>query len=221
MLRGMSYLPRVAVYIDGLNLYKRVLRGNPDRWLDLEGLFVNLRPSEKVVRTRYFTSKMMKDGTHKDVRQRIYLGALKSHSSAMLRIHLGKHKQRSIGCRVKECQHQGRRLFRAWEEKYTDVAMAVWLTEEAFKDGFDVAVIVSGDTDLCPALDRLKANHPSKKIVLYVPTKQSPKRSSLALRKLADENWNLPLGKLRDHQLPLSVARPDGKHTYTRPPEWA
>ncbi|MCH7493124.1 NYN domain-containing protein [bacterium] len=217
----MPQLPRSAVYIDGLNLYKRVLAGRPNKWLDLEGYFTCLRPLERVVRIRYFTSLVVADGTGGRARQGTYLGALRAHSSPRLRIHHGKHKKRSVRCQVAECQYAGDRRFGTWVEKFTDVALAVWLTEEAFRDEFDVAVIVSGDTDLCPALERLRANHHNKRVVLYVPTHQSPKRSSLALRKLADESWNLPLGKLHSHQLPMSVPRRDGTAVYTRPHEWA
>jgi hypothetical protein len=48
---------RTIVYVDGFNLYYRCLRGTPHKWLDLLALSRSiLRPSNDIVRIRYFTA---------------------------------------------------------------------------------------------------------------------------------------------------------------------
>jgi len=64
------------------------------------------------------------------------------------------------------------------EEKKTDVNIAVSLLEDAYDDQYDVAILLSGDSDLAPPVRAVQARFPSKRIVVAFP----PRRNSSELR---------------------------------------
>jgi uncharacterized LabA/DUF88 family protein len=104
--------------------------------------------------------------------------------------------------------------WRTYEEKETDVAIAVALLEDGVNDRFDTAIIVSADSDLCPAVRALKRLRPDKRIVAVFP----PQRRSDDLRRAADAHFTLGDAIIRQSLLPSAV---DGKGTiYRRPSHW-
>jgi hypothetical protein len=49
--------PTANLYIDGFNLYRRLLQRHPqDKWLDLEALAEYVLPDFEIKRVRYFTA---------------------------------------------------------------------------------------------------------------------------------------------------------------------
>jgi uncharacterized LabA/DUF88 family protein len=48
--------------------------------------------------------------------------------------------------------------------KQTDVNIAIYLFEEAFKNHYDTSFILTADTDLAPAILSVKRNFPEKRI---------------------------------------------------------
>lgn len=49
--------PTASLYIDGLNLYRRILAGHPEhKWLDIEAWGERVTPEYDLVRVRYFTA---------------------------------------------------------------------------------------------------------------------------------------------------------------------
>jgi len=57
----------------------------------------------------------------------------------------------------------------AHEEKRTDVNIAVTMLDRAYKDSYDVACLVSGDSDLIPAIVKIRMNVPLKSFRLVIP----------------------------------------------------
>lgn len=55
--------------------------------------------------------------------------------------------------------------YRTKEEKKTDVNLAVRLVEDAYEDRFDIAYIISCDTDIVPAVSLIKQKFPEKRLV--------------------------------------------------------
>ncbi len=77
-------MQRVSVYVDGFNLYYGLKSKGWRRyyWLDLRRLSENLlRPGQRLAMVRYFTTKIAPrdDDLDQQVRQDIYLQALRSH----------------------------------------------------------------------------------------------------------------------------------------------
>ena len=59
------------------------------------------------------------------------------------------------------------------EEKKTDINIAITLLADGMADNFDTALILSGDSDLTPAILKLKKLCPHKKAGIIVPQNQS------------------------------------------------
>ena len=55
------------------------------------------------------------------------------------------------------------------EEKQTDVNIAIYLFRLAVSDSYDKAIIISGDTDLTPAVKAVQATFPNKQIGVVLP----------------------------------------------------
>jgi hypothetical protein len=73
-------VPRVALYIDGFNLWYGKLRGNGAlKWLDLEALGRTLARTGQLVKVRYFTAWISgKADPSAQKRQQIYVRSLRS-----------------------------------------------------------------------------------------------------------------------------------------------
>lgn len=211
---------RCLVYVDGFNLYYGVLEPNPAwKWLNLQTLFEALRPDEEVVGIKYFTAVVEPDRhlSPKRDRQRVYLKALATLPK-LQRIE-GKYQLRRVTCRAAACPRQLEYL--TPEEKKTDVNLAVHLIDDALHARSDSVVIVSGDSDLEPAVEWLRKNHPAIKVTVYIPTlltQASQRRNDFYLR-IGVTCRPLPLADIPRHQFP-PVITPASSTTIQRPAGW-
>ncbi len=60
--------------------------------------------------------------------------------------------------------------YHTYEEKETDVNIAVKIVEDAFKDNYDKAVILSWDSDIIPAIESVKKNFRDKEFLSLLLT---------------------------------------------------
>lgn len=157
---------RTSIYIDGFNLYRGAIEGTSHKWLNIQKFFEMLRPADDIVAINYFTAIM---AGQQGVRQEIYLRALATLPK--LRIVLGKYKTKRALCNVRHCTHSGDRMIVKWEEKRTDVNIAIRILDDAYQDVSDNIVLVSGDSDLVPALHAVKLRFPHKRLIVYVPAR--------------------------------------------------
>ncbi|GAA4693439.1 NYN domain-containing protein [Phytohabitans rumicis] len=201
---------RVRVYVDGFNLYHgmKAQFGRAFHWLDLEALGRTLlRPGQRLDLVRYFTARVREHDAGRR-RQVTYLEALHAFC-ALVETQEGRFQQKT--CRCFACQA----TWTTYEEKETDVNLAVALVEDAALDRFDIALIVSADSDLCPAIRAVRRIRPGSKIIAIFP----PKRHSDELKRTADAVYWLGRDKLRQSQLPPEVITPSGIKL-TRPSYW-
>jgi len=205
---------RSIVYIDGFNLYYGALRGGPYKWLDLERYFTRLRQDDDIQVIRYFTALVAGPA---QARQTTYLRALET--LPRVQIALGRFKTRRIRCGVTACTHTGSRLFFAPEEKRTDVNIGIRMLDDAYQNLCDRFVVVSGDSDLVPALNLVKTRYPEKEIIVYVPSRSAIRGAAVELRAAADKNRTLPLALLRHCQFPATVNDGSGG-VVSKPPSW-
>ena len=200
---------RVVVYVDGFNLYNGLkdLRGHRYLWLDLRALADTLlKPDQTLAGIRYFTARVRNepDAEH---RQATYLSAL--GMLPVVEVVEGRFQQKRRSCRA--C---GTR-WTTYEEKETDVSIAVALVEDAVSDRYDVAIVLSADSDLCPGVRAVKRLRPDKRIVAVFP----PKRRSDDLRSAADAAFTLGEANVRKSLLPDDVhVAPD--LVLSRPAKW-
>ena len=206
---------RVIVYIDGFNLYYGVLKFSRDKWLDIARYFELLRPHDSIQRIRYFTA-LSSDGKSQD--QLTYLKALETRP--MVNTILGRYKKKSVKCLVQTCSViQRDRIFKSQEEKRTDVNIAVSMLDDAYQNLCDHLIVVSGDSDLVPAVNMVKSRFPSKEVTVYVPSRSPVRGAAVELRAAADKHRDLPLNLLKIAQLPASV--PDGSGGFiVKPATW-
>jgi hypothetical protein len=193
--------PRCIIYIDGFNFYYGALKGSPYQWLNLERFFTLLRPHDDICRIHYFTA-MVTGPTLPD--QQTYLRAVAS--LPRLNVVLGNYKAKRVKCTVTACTYTGARRFNTVEEKRTDVNTAVQMLEDAYEQRCEQLVLVSGDSDLVPAVSRVRGL--GKKVLVYIPARDQTRGAAVELRSVADAARILPLTLLRHCQFPLSL--PDG-----------
>ena len=203
---------RVIVYIDGFNLYHGLRASGLKQfyWLDLRQMSERLiSGNQTLARVRYFTARLRT--THgnqgKRERQNNYLEALETLPD--LEIHYGHFISKEARCRT--CGA----TWTTYEEKMTDVNIAVELLGDAQDDAFDTAVVVSGDGDLGGPVRAVRQRYPDKRVVIAFP----PRRHSVALRNVATGGFTIGRDVFRDSQLPDRVAKPDG-YMLTRPASW-
>ena len=156
-------MARVAVFIDGFNVY-HALDGNSDfhkyKWLDYTALARRyLRGNDSLVKVYLFTTLATWD-QGKVARHQVYLHLQRKQGVEVV---LGKFKMRDRVCRV--CH----RSYRSPEEKLTDVNLAVHLLRGAFLDEYDRAILITGDTDLLPAIQAVQQTFPAKEVGVVVP----------------------------------------------------
>jgi hypothetical protein len=107
------------------------------------------------------------------------------------------------------------------EEKKTDVNIAIHVIDDALRDRTDTMIIVSGDSDLEPAVEWVRRNHPAIKISVYIPALEEDRQQR------RNDNYNrmqvtcrpLPLTDIARHLLPASVTLATGE-TISRPDDW-
>jgi uncharacterized LabA/DUF88 family protein len=141
-------------------------------------------------------------------RQQKFRSALDIHCNCVS-IERGRFQEKTMTCR--NCSSR----WITHEEKETDVAIAVALVEDAVNRAFDTAMIVSADSDLCPAIRAVRRIHPAAKIVAAFP----PARRSDDLRNESDASFTIAERKLSQSLLPKVVHGPNGKQ-FPRPAKW-
>jgi uncharacterized LabA/DUF88 family protein len=199
---------RVGAYFDGFNLYHGLHQdGRRHLWLDLEALARSLnKDGQELVLARYFTARV-RNSPDSEQRQTVYLKALAAHSS-MLDIRFGRFQEKAMWCR--KCNQS----WTTYEEKQSDVALAVSMVADGLNGLFDTALIVSADSDMIPAIRELRASRPEIQVIAALP----PNRNSNDLRKHCDAAFPIGVAKIRQAQLPETVWA--NGYPITRPDYW-
>ena len=176
---------RTRVYVDGYNLFYACLKGSPYKWLNVYALISATLPKNKVDKLRYFTARVSArpHDPSQPQRQETYLRALAT--VPQIEMHFGHFLTHEVSMpdatAWKVGRYQAVRVMKT-EEKGSDVNLATYLMMDAFDDTFDVAVIISNDSDLKEPISQVR-NRFGKKIALVGPRGT---RISGALRPLAD-----------------------------------
>jgi len=201
----------VIAYVDGFNLYHglHVKYGRRYLWLDLAHLVWRLRPKDHIVAVRYFTA-LVRDDPPALARQQTYLGALQAHGQGIVEVILGRYQSKILTCR--KCGS----TWTSYEEKETDVNMAVSLVADTAAAASDLALIISADSDLCPAIRTARSLARSRGMIAAFP----PRRSSFEIRSLIPGAFTIAAADLRNSLLPDSVTDPATGREYKRPAKW-
>jgi uncharacterized LabA/DUF88 family protein len=203
---------RANVYVDGFNLYYGCLKGTPFRWLDLAKLSGFLLPHYQIHRIRYFTAKVTAwpSDPQQPQRQEAYLRALGTIPN--LTIHLGHYLSHTVRMRVANPPPQTMEVIKT-EEKGSDVNLATMLLVDAFHQDFDVAAIISGDSDLQLPIEIVR-----REFNLTVGVFASPRRRSRVLQTTATFYRPIRDGVLRVSQFPPELTDQHG--IIRKPASW-
>ncbi len=215
---------KTNIYIDGLNLYYRAVQGTPYKWLDIVKLVQKRYPQNTIHKIKYFTSVVQSrpDDMGKPVRQQIYLRALRTFSQ--IEIIEGRFQTRKVRLPLASPPHNTVEVLRT-EEKSSDVNLAVHLLNDAYKKDYDVAIVVSNDSDLSEAL-RIVTQDLNLKVGVAFPTgaidphtgTRKIIRKSRDLQRYATFIGEIRPSILKRSQLPGTLT--DANGTFRKPPEW-
>ena len=125
--------------MDGFNLYHGALRKRPYRWLNLSSFAQGLlKPYNAIVSIHYFTAPVAPTAgdPNKPIRQDVYLRARSTIPGLTITEGHFLHNPPAPP-----------------REKGSDVNLATQLLLDAFDDRFDVALVVSNDSDLATPID--------------------------------------------------------------------
>lgn len=208
-------MANVIAYIDGFNLYHGLRDRYQHRylWLDLCELARRLRPDDDILAVRYFTA-IVRNDPPAEARQQAYLNALQAHNGSAIQITLGRYQSKQLTCRG--CGSS----WTSYEEKETDVNIAVSLVADAANPHPDIALLISADSDLCPAIRTARtvaARRPTRfGIVAAFP----PRRYSHELKRLVPGAFTLGHQDIRNSLLPDTVTDSGSGRKFRRPAKW-
>ncbi|MCH8837721.1 MAG: NYN domain-containing protein [Candidatus Marinimicrobia bacterium] len=207
------------VYVDGFGLYYGSLKNTIYKWLDIGKLCNEIYPELSIKRIRYFTAKIdpRKNDPGIQDRQKAILRALKTipnlsivygmYRSHYMRLPSGGDYRKGIVNFVE--------VFKT-EEKGSDVNLATYMMDDAYRGEIEVAVLISNDTDFLSPLKFLGGRQ--IKVWILSPTTRPNRSPASLLINLADRADEITVDKLRDCQFPTILSDKDG--TFTKLTNW-
>lgn len=175
-------LLRVAAFVDGFNVYHYLLRRGYTKykWLNYSKLAECYLPrNSRLASVHYFTARATWDHD-KVLRHDIYIRALQ-HVGIKVTIGRFKDIKKKIVIRndasnsrysTSDGSLYGSVFFGyTFEEKKTDVNIACAMVSGAAQDTYDVALLISGDTDFEPAIQTVQQIF-KKDMIVAVPSKK-------------------------------------------------
>jgi len=166
------------------------------KWLNYHSLCQSLlQPHQRLNKIYFFTAVTDHFGPGTNKRHKQYLKALKSTSIEVVQ---GFFKYDPVKKRL--------------EEKQTDSNIVAYLVEGAFTNQYDTAFILSGDSDIVPAVRVIKRNKETQsKIIGFIPPPYSGKKharnplsiqNTSALNEICDFQKNLSISNVAKHLFP-------------------
>jgi hypothetical protein len=158
------------VYVDGFNLYYGSLKRTPYKWLDLGRLCATMLPNDHVIAIKYYTARISaRPGNPSGpTDQQIYLRALRTIPN--LSITYGHFLTHSVSMALTGVAPTKRVWVDKTEEKGSDVNLASHLVRDACQNAFQVAALITNDSDLAEPV------------------------------RIVRQEFNLPVGILNPHQ---------------------
>jgi 6-hydroxy-3-succinoylpyridine 3-monooxygenase len=203
---------RTIIYIDGFNFYYGAVKNSPYKWLNFQRFFTLLRPHDDICQIHYFTALVTGPNV---VNQHLFLRALAT--CPLINVVLGNYKAKRVKCTITACTYGGERRINTVEEKRTDVNIAVQMMEDAYEDRCDRFILVSGDSDLVPAVSKVRGL--GKEVFVYIPARDQTRGAAVELRSVASSAKILPLTILKHAQFSHQVS--DGSGGFiSKPATW-
>jgi len=210
---------RTVFLVDGLNLYhshksaSRDLGGSGTRWLDLRALCAfylsSIGGNARLERVVCFSALAKHLEVVKPDVTRRHRDHLQCLEASGVTVELARFKRKHI-----RCPNCAERITRH-EEKETDVAIATTLLESLVEDRCDAVVLVTGDSDLTPAVRVARRLFPNKQVWCGFPFD----RVRPELQAVASRHFKIRSEHYVRHQLADPFVLPDGK-LISKPSGW-
>ena len=203
------------IYVDGFNLYYGCVKGTPYKWLNIAELSRLSLPSHyQIHRIRYFTAlvKSRPSDPYQDVRQQTFIRALQTLPD--FSTHYGEFLQSEVRMHLVHPPAKGptTALVVKTEEKGSDVNLATYLLMDAYERDFDVAVVISDDSDLAEPIRIVRSKLRHNVTIL------SPRGKSRTLSMAATKFWQIAVANLAASQFPPTLT--DANGVITKPATW-
>jgi uncharacterized LabA/DUF88 family protein len=211
---------RTYVYIDGFNLYNRALKNTRYKWLDINALCSRLllSPDFEICLIRYFTAKIIPSEAdpEQSIRQEIYLRALRTLTN--VKIHFGTFLLKSASRVLAEMPFKEDGSWNTVrvqlpEEKGSDVNLASHLLCDGFSGLFDIAVLITSDSDFIEPIKMVR-DRLGKRVVVFSPSGKCQRLRDL-LKEDVKTSWRKAI---RDSQFPSQLR--DSKGLFSKPKDW-
>lgn len=147
---------KIVFLIDGFNLYHSIKKfieenkkTNKYKWIDYKklcSLFLK-NQSEEIGEVILYTAYAYWRKNNTSGRHKVFIKAQKNNG---VKVIFGKFKEKDRRCPA--CK----KMIKQHEEKETDVNIALDIIDYALKEEYDGIYIISGDSDLKPAIQRAK-----------------------------------------------------------------
>ena len=203
---------KTNIYIDGFNFYYGCIRGTPYRWLNVAAMCRMLLPHDDIRRIKYFTALVTARANDPDkpLRQQNDLRALQTLPN--LEIILGSFLSHEVMMPLASPASGYVKVIKT-EEKGSDVNLATHLLVDAFRNDYELAVIVSNDSDLLAPIQVVTQQF-GKPIGLLNPHKNP----SVALIPHVLFVKNIRRGVLKNSLFAPVLA--DAQGSFSKPPAW-
>jgi len=158
---------RVMIFIDGSNLYHSLKHHFKRAGIDIGRFCQKILGKSRLIRIYYYNAQVgQKEEPERYKDQRKFFDGIAAIPYAELRL--------------------GRLVYNNWPnsppyEKGVDIQLATDMITHSFKNNYDVALLVAGDTDYVGALQAVKDNGKNVEVALF-----GKERTSVPLRKVAD-----------------------------------
>lgn len=203
---------KANVYVDGFNLYYGCIRNTPYHWLDIAKMCQMLLPGDQIQSIKYFTALVTPrpNDPEKLIRQKKYLRALKTISN--LEVIEGRFLSHTVTMRLAPPGEGFVKVIKT-EEKGSDVNIATHLLIDGFRDEYELAVVISNDSDLLEPI-RFVKEELGKQVGLLNPQKNT----SVVLQRQALFIKKIRKGVLSKSLFPDVLSDKNGK--FAKPSNW-
>jgi len=216
----------VFAYIDGFNLYFGIRSFEKDpylKWCNVKKLMGRfLDRNEVLEEVKFYTARAEHMNPIRAGTTNRYTSYTTALNSIGVKVIEGNFKRKDIAIPIDRVLHPdlvnervaGARVkYKTYEEKETDVHLGVDLVSDAYQNLYDKAFVVSGDSDLIPALLCVLNNLSEKHIKVIAPPTQHLKdiKENLAPRYPQQLSTDKIIKThLRESVLPDEIQTADG-----------
>lgn len=209
------FMDRVNFYIDGFNIYHAIdrLNNNKLKWINYYDLCKSLLKNNESINKVYYFSAYAFWKPYSQNKHYILVQALKHFDVEVV---LGNFKKKTQSLNIPD--NNGNIIkynYEYHEEKESDVNIAIHLVRDACNKSCDKAILLSGDSDLVPAIRMAKQENQNLKIGIVVPAYVQ----ASSLKDASDFSVKLSKINISSMLLPQSIVLKNG-NTITCPKDW-